>query len=290
MPELDLGLRVSAEEALSGLRTLLDARLDDAGRAWLDGAEATPAGLREAGRLGSRALIGSFKERVAATTPGTWGDVPVGEWTVDQAARVWILARAAEATPEPYDALFSAYDQGDTETRQAALRALNLVRPSAVERGLELVLDAGRTYLSVLLLAAWSGSPFASQALGQHDFRKAVLKAFFCDVSVEGILGLEARADVELAQSLGEFMDERLAAGRTVPRASWPIAALHPQPGVVARLLGMLEHPDPQERRVAAVGLGRTRDPRVGSFLEERLAREQDDTVRAAIEAALEPK
>lgn len=282
-----LGEAVSAEAALSGLRTAIEARVDDAGRAWLAAADASPASLREARRLGSRALVGGFAERATATLPGTWGTVPVGDWKLDEAARTLFLARAAEGSEDPYASLFAAYDAGDTGTRQAALRALNFVRQADPAKGLELILDAGRTYLNVLLLAAWSGNPFSSANLDEHDYRKAVLKAFFCDVPVEGFLLLEQRADPELAKSMCEFMDERLAAGRTVPRALWAIAALHPQPGLVARLIGNLEHPDALERRVAAVGLGRARDPRGEGFLAERLAREPDPKVQAAIEAAL---
>ncbi|MCA8923776.1 MAG: HEAT repeat domain-containing protein [Planctomycetes bacterium] len=288
MAKPSLGATASAEESLSGLRAAIDARLDAGGREWLDAADASPSALREAARLGDRALIAGFAAREGATLPGTWGEVPVGSWKVHEAARTWLLARAAEASAEPYDSLFLAYDGGDTETRRAALRALNFVRCCPPARGLELVLDAGRTYLDVLLLAAWSGNPFSAANLEAHDYRKAVLKAFFCEVPVAGFLGLEQRADATLAESMCEFMDERLAAGRKVPRELWPIAALHPRPGLVARMIGNLEHPDALERRAAAVGLGRSRDPRAASFLEERRPREPDTTVQAAISAALE--
>ncbi len=283
------------EESRDALRRQLEERLDEGSPAaawWREHREAAdpeavrvllPEALR---RLGRRPLVAAFAERAAATAPGVWGAVPVGEWRLGEAAQVLLLAQAADAAARPYETLFRAYDLGDTETRVAALRALNFVRRGEAQEGLRLVLDAGRTYLTQLLSAAWCGNPFSAYNLDAHDFRKAVLKAFFCDVPVEGFLRLEERADEELAQSLCEYIDERLAAGRTVPRTIWSVAAHHPRPGLVARLIGNLEHPDPHERLAAARALTRARDPRALTFVTERLEREQDPDVTEALAAA----
>lgn len=287
----------TAEESRGALRALVEARLGDGdGRAWLaekakaPGLDAVMRLMPEVGRaVGRRPLVAAFAERDRAQVEGVWGPLRVGDWTVDQAVRVLLLAEAAEAAAgDPYDALFSAYDRGDTETRAAALRALNFVRPGDPRKGLELVYDAGRTYLNELMIAAWCDNPFSSKHLSDHDFRKAVLKAFFVGVPVERFLGLEERADEELARSLCDYIDERLAAGRTVPPMLWVVAALHPRPGLVARLVGNLEHPLPEERLAAARALANARDARTLGFVEERLQREEDADVRAALERARE--
>lgn len=284
----------SAEQSRSALSDLLEDRLQGtAGADWLAGQD--PAAdldtvrrlLPEASRaMGRRHLVGGFAERQGAHVAGVWGPVHVGEWKVDEAASVLLLARCADAAEAPYEALFTSYDQGDTPTRLAALRALNFVAAGAPERGLDLVRDAGRTYLTELLSGAWCNNPFSAQHLSDQEYRKAVLKAFFCEVPVEGFLRLEERADAELAQSLCEYIDERLAAGRTVPRAIWAVAALHPRAGLVARLIGNIEHPDAQERLAAARALANARDARAHSFVVERLEREDDPTVRDALELA----
>lgn len=280
-------------EARQDLRERVSPRLSGAGRAWLEEQAALPlaelrAALPRAARaLGKKGLVAAFAERAGAQVSGVWGDLPVGAWSVSDAASVLLVAAAADAEPAPYAALFETYDASGTEVKVACLRALNFVRPGAIEAGLQLVADAGRTYLPELIGGAWAGNPFSARFLSQHDYRKAVLKAFFCDVPVEGFLGLEERADVELATSLCDYVDERLAAGRPVPRAIWPLAALHPRPGLVGRLIGMLEHPDPQERSTAARALANASDPRSSSFLRERLDREPESSVRDALEAAL---
>lgn len=279
-----------AEQTRADLRALLAPRLSEAGAAWLAEHEGLPlselkAALPRAAQAVSRqGLIKEFAARREAVIDGVWGPLPVGAWTLAEAACLLLVAGAAEGEAAPYAALFDLYDQGGTELKVAALRALNFVRPDRAEEGLRLVADAGRTYLPALLGAAWAGNPFSALHLSDHDYRKAVLKAFFCDVPIEGFLRLEERADPELAQSLCEYIDERLAAGRAVPRAIWPLAALHPRPGLVARLIGMLEHPDSEERLTAARALTNARDPRALTFVTERRERESEEAVLAALE------
>ena len=283
------------QAARDGLLALALDRLDDAAGAWLRAAAGDAAAAREAlpqvgRRLGRKSLIAAFHARAEATLATPCGPLWVGDWRVDEAGRaaLWAVAAGGDAAPEA--ALFEAYDRGEPETRIAALRALALVEPQDPARGVAMVLDAGRTNDPRLTAAAWC-NPFAGQHLTDHDYRKAVLKAFFTGVAVERFPRLLERADAELAQSLGEYIDERLAAGRTVPPTIWAVAALHPQPGLVARLVGNLEHPNPDERLAAARALHNARDPRAASFLAERLAREDDDRVRevlAQAQAAIE--
>lgn len=236
--------------------------------------------------VGARPLVASFSERDTASVPTAWGLMKVGRWTTDGAARVLLLAVAAQQEAKPYAALHHVYDLGDTETRAAVLHALNFIEDSDIEPALETIADAGRTYLEALIDAAWMDNPFAAAHLTDVQFRKAVLKALFSGLDVSRFIGLEARADAELAKSLCQFADEREAAGRPVPAAVWVVAAHHPPAGLVARLLGRMEHPLPDERLVAARALTSARDPRTATFIDERLGRETDERVRAALEQA----
>lgn len=282
---------VTPEQSRAALYALIEARVGSEQAKWLAGhageASTVRAAMAEIGRtLGRKPLVGAFAERAHATVEGVWGALPVGAWRVDEAARTWLLATAAGGGDAPYAALFELYDLGDTDTRVAALHALNFVGGGDVERGLDLIADAGRTYLDPLLKAAWCDNPFAAEHMSDEAYRAAVLKALFCEVPVEGFIGLSARADASLAASLYDYADEREAAGRSVPAAVWTVAALHPRPGLVARLIGRLEHPLPAERRVAAEALANARDPRARSFIDERIEREQDAAVTEALERA----
>lgn len=241
--------------------------------------------------VGRRHLVRPFAARAAARVEGVWGALSVGEWRADEAARVWLISEvvgdAARGGVGSYARLFALYDAGDTEAKVACVRALSLCEGDPAE-GLALVHDAGRTYLPELMSAAWRHSPFSARHLSAEEYRKAVLKSLFCDIPVEGFVGLAERADEELARSLCEYADEREAAGRAVPNAVWEVAARFPRPGLVARLIGRLEHPAEPERLAAARALRAARDPRAEPFVRERLARESAEPVRAALAAALE--
>lgn len=240
--------------------------------------------------VGRRHLVRPFGERADARLEGVWGALPVGEWRADEAARAWLISAAVGDAPREgagsYARLFALYDAGDTEAKVACVRALNLCAGDPAE-GLALVHDAGRTYLPELMGAAWRHSPFSAQHLSPEEYRKAVLKSLFCDVPVDDFIGLAARADEELSRSLCEYANEREAAGRAVPNAVWTVAARFPRPGLVARLIGRLEHPAEGERLTAARALAAARDPRAETFLRERLAREPAEGVRGALEDAL---
>ncbi len=285
----------TAEQSRATLRELIEARLGEspAGAFWGEQLQTpTAAGYQalmpDIGRkLGTRHLIASFAERDAATLEAPFGPMKIGAWKTVDAARTLLLAEIAAAEEAPFKALFAAYDGGDTDTRAAAIRAINFVDDGDVEAGMALVNDAGRTYLDVLLSAAWVQNPWSTAHMDDAQFRKAVLKALFCEVAVEGFIGLESRADAELATSLCEYADEREAAGRAVPDAVWIVSAIHPRPGLVARLIGRLEHPLPEARLVAIKALGNAADARSLSFLTQRLERETDDGVKAALEAVI---
>lgn len=275
------------------LRALIDGRLTS-GAEWI--AQLAPLDLAALGpqlgatqrMVGSRALIGAFSARATAQIATAWGEMPIGRWNLATAVRIWLIATAAQRDPAPFAALYAFYDQADTDTRAACLHAINFVADPDPSGALEMIGDAGRTYLEQLMDAAWCDNPFTAAHLTIEQFRKAVLKALFCDVDVARFLRLEERADAELAASLCEFADEREAAGRPVPDTVWIVAARHRRPGLVARLLGRMEHPLPAIRLVAAKALRSAADPRTRSFIEERLEREGDPEIRAALGGALE--
>jgi len=286
---------MTSKECRAQLEALVHQRLGDGdGAQWL-GSQVNAADAATVGslmgevsrRLGRRPLIAGFAERGTAEAAGVYGSMRVGHWRTDEAARTLLIAAATDASQRPHATLFDLYDQGETDTRVAALRAINFVDDPDSAQGMTLVHDAGRTYLSELMDAAWCNNPFTTQHMTDLEYRKAVLKALFCDVPIDGFLGLAERADREMAESLQDFADERAAAGRAVPSSVWIVAAVHPRPGLVARLIGLLEHPAEEERITAARALANARDARALSFLGERLHRESHADVREALSLAI---
>ena len=301
------------EPALAWLETLLAA----AGRGERDPLfNAFPAVSRRVGRepLGSRSALVRRDLDL---------EIPLRAWRVDDAARVALIcafaehfepsssashsreARRAEESEtarsvgesfrEPAarrDPSQSAealarelYFAGDLRERTGALRGLAVV--GRTPAALDTVLDAGRASAVELFEAAIAENPYASRVLPAEEFRRIVLKCAFVGVPLDRVVGLETRADEELSRMLLSYVSEREVAGRSVPPDIWPIVALHPTPGLAAKLIGYLDHPAEAHRMTAAVALGRMGDRRARPFLEDRLRRETDPAVRRAIERAM---
>ncbi|MCB9559111.1 MAG: HEAT repeat domain-containing protein [Kofleriaceae bacterium] len=277
------------------LAELLRSRARPEGLTWLEqviadvaaGADpevAFPAVGRHVGR-------GGLDVPGATLTTATGEVVPLAAWRVDDAARVRVLLAAARH--DAAGALATAarlYAQGDARERTGALRALPFLPGAADDAAaLPAVLDAMRVTQGEIFEAAICDNPYGSRHLPQLEWRKAVLKALFVGLSIHRIPGLDDRADADLAQSLCDFAAEREAATRAVPPELWPLAARHAPPGLAAKLIGYLEHPNPVHRAAAATALGHVvaTDARVRPFLTDRAERERDDVVAAALRGAL---
>ncbi|NEB78885.1 sugar phosphate isomerase [Streptomyces sp. SID14478] len=186
---------------VAALRAHLDTVLAGAARAWLDQALAEASAHTGAGEE-SPPPVWEVRFAEAGRRAGQ-----------DQAdaARVLLLhaARADTGT------LSRLYAQGTAAERRGVLAALPHLLPGP--EGLPLVEDALRTNDTRLVAAAVG--PYAAAHLPAHHWRHAVLKCLFTGVPVDAVAGLWRRAhgDAELARMLGDFAQERTAAGRPVP-------------------------------------------------------------------------
>ncbi|MEV5933124.1 EboA domain-containing protein [Streptomyces sp. NPDC052079] len=194
-----------------------------------------PAELRArlAGLLGgaARAWLDQALDEAAAH-PGTHGPISVWELRLAEAgrrcgsahadaARVLIL-HAAHADA---DALTRVYYQGTADERRAVLHALPHLVPDSPD-ALPLVEDALRTNDTRLVAAALG--PYGARHLDAHAWRHAVLKCLFTGVGLDQVADLapRARGDAELGRMLGDYAEERRAAGRPVPEDLHRVLAL----------------------------------------------------------------
>jgi hypothetical protein len=85
--------------------------------------------------------------------------------------------------------------------------------------------------------------------------RQGVLKAVFMGLPLDGIAGLDGRADPELARMLAGYAHERVAAGRAVPADIWPFVLRFPPSAELAAIEAELSHPTADRRRAAEAAL-----------------------------------
>ncbi|ETK30595.1 EboA domain-containing protein, partial [Microbispora sp. ATCC PTA-5024] len=128
----------------------------------------------------------------------------------DEAARALLLA--ALPPEDLTERVAALYAEGTADEKLAVLKALPLLPVGA--EAVPLLRDAIRTNDARLLRAALGRS---ARHLDQAAWRQAVLKCVFTGVPLDGVHGLDDRADAELAVMLAGLAAERAAAGRAVP-------------------------------------------------------------------------
>jgi hypothetical protein len=141
--------------------------------------------------------------------------------TVDEAARVLLLAALPLRDQALADEVAALHRYGDPAEQRAVLRALPQLDREGTGRFLDLVRRTLRGNDNTLIEAALG--PYAAAHLPADEYRQAVLKCVFCEIPLARIAGLDDRADAELARMLGDFARERTAAGRPVPEDIAPL-------------------------------------------------------------------
>ncbi|WP_227370824.1 EboA domain-containing protein [Halomonas sp. M20] len=111
-------------------------------------------------------------------------------------------------------------------------------------------------------------NPYPRMHFDEHRWNHMILKALFVDSSLANIVGLDERANPELARQLLDHIHERWAAGRTISPEVWrcigPYAveagaldefekALSGEPsGQAAAALALADNPSPQAKSLLA--------------------------------------
>ncbi|MEL7450449.1 MAG: EboA domain-containing protein [Pseudomonadota bacterium] len=235
-------------------------------------------------RLGTDPLAASHPDK-QLTVDG----VDAGRWSVGDAGRIVLLLHAMALNPAGAPALAaSVYRAGDESERAAMVRALALFDEPEDYR--DIALETGRANSLVLYGALAEFNPYPALVYTEHDFNQLVLKTIFTGLSIARIVGLQRRINADLARMCEDFHDERKAAGRTVPVDMWLAMAPHGSPRAVELVTARLSDDDPAHRLFAATALGWSQpaDAPAVAALREALATEQDERVRAAMQASLD--
>lgn len=167
-------------------------------------------------RLGKADLVLSDDECSAAEAahPG-WRPQT---WSLDGAARVLALLcfRGARPFAETFKDLRRTADAAEMI---ALYRGLPLYpNPDALDFE---VGEGLRSNLKPVFEAIAHDNPFPHDQFDDHRWNHMVLKALFVESQLSPIIGLDARANEELARILVDYAHERWAAGRVVTPELW---------------------------------------------------------------------
>lgn len=149
---------------------------------------------------------------------------PFKNWTVDRLCRVWLLLQWDSTDKDKYhqtiENLFLSAEMNEAVALYSALPFF-----AYPEIWVKRCAEGIRSNIGSVLEAIMYDNPYPSVYLDQAAWNQLILKAFFTEKNVPLIIGLDQRANKELALILSDYARERWAAGRKVNPVLWRLVA-----------------------------------------------------------------
>ena len=141
-------------------------------------------------------------------------------WTADRLFRVWLLLQLDPTNKVDYthhiEALFETAEMNEQVALYSALPLL--AYPQHWQKRCS---EGIRSNIGDVLTAIMCYNPYPAAYLNEPAWNQMVLKAFFTEKKVCDIIGLDERANPELASILLDYAHERWAARRSVHPQLW---------------------------------------------------------------------
>lgn len=249
------------------LHKWLERRLAAEGRDWLNqglqrlrGAEGDADLFRLVSlvtrKLGKADLAPSAEElREAETARSGWDP---RDWSLDQAGRVLLLlggGGSGETLVRRLDQLCATADVGELV---AFYRGLPLYPDPSLHR--LRAAEGLRSNMKAVFEAVSHRNPYPSEQLTDAAWNQLVLKSIFIGSPLQDVVGLDRRANAELARMLCDYAHERWAAGRPVTPELWRCVGPYARGEMLADLGRVLEKGTGPERAAAALALASSPD------------------------------
>lgn len=147
-------------------------------------------------------------------------DLVIKDWTLDRLARVFLLMHADSSDKEKYTAAIdNLFDAAEMQELVALYSALPFL--AYPEHWVRRCAEGIRSNIGDVLQAIMCNNVYPSGYLNEAQWNQLVLKAFFTEKPVQQIIGLDKRANPELANILVDYAHERWAAHRNVNPQLW---------------------------------------------------------------------
>lgn len=141
-------------------------------------------------------------------------------YTVDRLFRIWWLLQLPADDEHSYvnavEQLFNAAEMNELVALYGALPLFAF--PEAWKYR---TAEGIRSNIGSVLEAVMIHNPYPARYLEEPAWNQLVLKAFFTEKHINGIVGLDERANAALASVLIDYAHERRAAGRAVHPLLW---------------------------------------------------------------------
>lgn len=144
----------------------------------------------------------------------------VSNWTLDRLARVWWLLQLPAEEEDTYvktlTELFKSAELNEFVALYSALPVLSFAEAWRFQASEGVRNNIGDVQEAIMLR-----NPYPADYLDELAWNQLVMKAFFTEKDVTQIIGLDERANENLAHIIIDYARERKAAGRTIHPDLW---------------------------------------------------------------------
>ncbi|MCY7352551.1 MAG: EboA domain-containing protein [Cytophagaceae bacterium] len=151
-------------------------------------------------------------------------DWPIESWTLDRLCRVFLLLYLESHDKTAYiRSIETLFDTAELQELVALYSALPVL--AYPEHWVFRATEAVRSNMGPVFDAVALGNPYPAAHFSEAAWNQLVLKCIFNDKPIHRIVGLDQRANQQLADNLSDFAHERWAAGRQVPPQVWRLVS-----------------------------------------------------------------
>lgn len=181
----------------------------------------------------------------------------ISNWTIDRLCRVWLLSTLNSIDQEKLyttvDRLFLSAEMNEAVALYSALPFL-----AHPEIWVKRCAEGIRSNIGSVLEAIMENNPYPSENLDEAAWNQLVLKAFFTEKNIKLIVGLDKRANLDLALTLIDYAKERWAAKRKVNPQLWRLVGKFINAEIFEALKAGLQHYDQIEQRAIALAVAQS--------------------------------
>lgn len=192
--------------------------------------------------------------------------ISIYTWTLDRLVRTrWLLQLPVEDSATYIDRLESLFKAAEMNEQVALYGALPLL---AYPEKLRLRTAEGiRTNIGLVFEAVALDNPYPAEYLEEPAWNQMVLKAFFMDKPTNRVIGIDRRANKELAHILSDYAHERWSAGRAVNPLLWRPVGKFIDDAILPDMEHLFSEGDENEQRAAALACATSRFEQASALL-----------------------
>lgn len=189
-------------------------------------------------------------------------------WSIERLSRVWLLMQLDPSEKGDYfriiENLFLAAEMNELVALYSSLPVL-----AYPELWVKRCAEGIRNAMDSVLEAIMYHNPYPAENLEQPAWNQMILKAFFANKKIEKIIGLDSRANSELAHTLSDYANERWAAKREMDPMMWRLVGRFIDDEILADIKRGLSLSDETQKRAIVLALTESSFEPVSNLLND---------------------